>query len=100
MWRADMAGEFYTYLPPSAAAQNQHICSMAPFSTCNDVYGASTARGSFTFPIGRRTYLAIRLKLNTIGKADGEMELFVNGVSTILVTKSNSISMAVDPEAY
>lgn len=84
MWRREGAGELYTYLPPSAA-ENKAVCSVAPESDCNDVFGASVGRGSFTFTPGKRTTIGQRVKLNDVGKANGELELFVDGKSMFTV---------------
>lgn len=92
MWRTDGAGELYTYLPPDFT-QNQAVCDIAPFSTCNDVYGASVGRGSFDWKTGGRTTVAQRVRLNDAGKSNGELQLFVGGKSVINVgglTISNS----------
>ncbi|KAF8638871.1 hypothetical protein AX17_001927 [Amanita inopinata Kibby_2008] len=84
MWRTDGAGELYTYLPPSFSA-NKKLCHIAPLSDCNPVYGASVGRGAFHFAAGRWTTVAQRVKLNDVGEANGELELFVNGESVINV---------------
>ncbi|KAI0685157.1 hypothetical protein BC835DRAFT_1290930 [Cytidiella melzeri] len=84
MWRTDGAGELYTYLPPDFT-QNQVVCSIPPFSTCNDVYGASIGRGSFDWATGGRTTVAQRVRLNDDGQANGELQLFVDGESVINV---------------
>ncbi|KAI0781510.1 polysaccharide lyase family 14 protein [Trametes elegans] len=84
MWRTKGAGELYTYLPPSKAA-NQAVCDIPPFSTCNDVFGASVGRGSFNFGAGTRTTIGQRVRLNDPGKANGEIELFVEGKSVFVV---------------
>jgi hypothetical protein len=81
-------GEMYTYLPPYTNAPfkaNQKICTLKN-SECNPKYGASIMRGSFKFQPGKWTTVAQRIKLNTAGHADGELELFVDGKSTIKVT--------------
>ena len=44
MWRTNGAGELYTYLPPDYA-ENEAVCDIPPFSTCNDVYGVDTTTG-------------------------------------------------------
>lgn len=49
-------------------------------------FGASVARGAFTFATGDWTVLAQRVQLNTPGIADGEIELWVNGESVIHAT--------------
>jgi len=85
MWRTDGAGEIYTYLPdpsdPTYAA-NEKLCQM-PNSECNPTYGASISRGAFSFTPGAWTTVSERVKLNTAGQADGELELFVGGKSVI-----------------
>ncbi|KAJ7063012.1 hypothetical protein B0H15DRAFT_978124 [Mycena belliarum] len=89
MWRTNGAGELYTYLPdPFDGAQfavNKKICDIAN-SHCNPDYGSSIAHGTFTFPTGKWMALSERVKLNTAGKADGELELFVDGKSVISAT--------------
>ncbi|KAI0355136.1 hypothetical protein OH77DRAFT_1403497 [Trametes cingulata] len=84
MWRTNGAGELYTYLPPDYDA-NQAVCDIPPFSTCNDVYGASVGRGAFTWKTGGRTTMSQRVRLNDPGKENGELELFVNGKSVVNV---------------
>ncbi|KAI0758945.1 hypothetical protein C8Q74DRAFT_1319764 [Fomes fomentarius] len=84
MWRTNGAGELYAYLPP-AFNENHAVCNVPPFSTCNDVYGASVGRGSFTFKTGARTTIGQRIKLNDVGKANGEIELFAAGKSMFSV---------------
>lgn len=84
MWRSEGKGEFYTYLPPSFSA-NKRVCNVAPESDCNAVYGASVGRGAFKFATGAWTTISERVKLNDVGKENGEIELFVNGVSVISV---------------
>ncbi|KAI0373151.1 hypothetical protein BV20DRAFT_977747 [Pilatotrama ljubarskyi] len=84
MWRTDGAGELYTYLPPSFDA-NKAVCNVAPFSTCNDVYGASVGRGAFAFKPGTRTTIGQRVRLNDVGQENGELELFVEGKSVFTV---------------
>ena len=85
MWRTDGKGELYTYLPPSYSA-NQAVCDVAPESDCNDTYGASVGRGSFSFKAGTRTTIGQRVRLNDAGAENGELELFVNGESIFTVT--------------
>lgn len=84
MWRREGAGELYTYLPPDSP-ENKAVCSIPPESDCNDVFGASVGRGSFTFTPGKRTTIGQRVKLNDAGKANGELELFVDGKSMFTV---------------
>jgi len=88
MWRTDGAGELYLYLPPyddPRFSVNENLCSL-PNSVCDDTYGISVNRGSFTFATGGWTTLAERVKLNDAGQANGEIELFVDGKSVINVS--------------
>jgi hypothetical protein len=80
MFRTDGAGEMYTYLPPSFKA-NDNVCDVPPYSECNPTYGASVARGSFTFATGAWTTIAMRARLNDNGKENGELQLWANGKS-------------------
>ena len=84
MWRTNGAGELYTYLPPDYS-ENDAVCDQPPYSTCNDVYGASVGRGSFTWKTGGRTAISQRVRLNDVGQANGELELFVEGKSVVSV---------------
>lgn len=84
MFRQNGKGELYTYLPPDFSA-NKAVCNVAPESDCNDVYGASVGRGSFYFKAGTRTTIGQRVKLNDVGKENGELELFVEGKSIFTV---------------
>ncbi|KAF8898265.1 hypothetical protein CPB84DRAFT_1780750 [Gymnopilus junonius] len=80
MWRDDGKGEFYTYLPPYTDPQfaaNKAVCDVPPLSDCNPTFGASVARGSFHFAVGAWTTISER--------ANGELQLFVNGKSVINV---------------
>ncbi|KAI0263733.1 hypothetical protein BC834DRAFT_827093 [Gloeopeniophorella convolvens] len=82
MWRKDGAGEVYAYLPTGYDA-NKAACNVPPFSTCNAVYGDSIGRGSFQFKAGGWTTVSERVRLNDVGKENGEIQLFVNGESVI-----------------
>lgn len=88
MWRGEGEGEFYTYLPPYTDARfaaNKKQCNVAPQSDCNPTYGASVGRGAFKFAAGQWTTVSERVRLNDIGKANGEIELWANGQSVIKV---------------
>lgn len=84
MWRTSGQAELYLYLPPSEKA-NKRVCNVAPKSDCNSVYGASVGRGVFNFTPGKATTLAMRVRLNDVGKENGEIEFFSNGQSVINV---------------
>ncbi|KAJ7178104.1 hypothetical protein C8R46DRAFT_888895 [Mycena filopes] len=91
MWRTDGAGELYTYLPQpnnvtGEFSENEKLCAdTEDKNECNPTYGASLGRGKFAFEPGAWTTVSQRVKLNTAGKADGELELFANGNSVIKV---------------
>lgn len=88
MWRTNGEGEMYTYLPPfddGRFAANKKQCDVAPESHCNPTYGASVGRGAFQFTPGQWTTVSERVRLNDVGQANGELELFVNGESVISV---------------
>ncbi|KAB5592109.1 Polysaccharide lyase family 14 protein [Ceratobasidium theobromae] len=50
-------------------------------NTCGADYGTSLGRGSFYFKTGQWNTVAQRIKLNTPGKADGELQVWSNGKS-------------------
>jgi len=86
MWRTEGDGEVYTYLPDSEVkgfAANKAVCNIPPFSECNPTYGASVGRGSFKFPTGEWFTVAQRVRLNDVGQANGEIELWANGKSVV-----------------
>ena len=85
MWRTDGMGELYTYLPPDLAG-NDGVCDIPPKSICNPTYGASVGRGAFNFTTGGRTTITQRVRLNDVGQANGELELFADGKSVISAT--------------
>lgn len=78
MWRAEGKGELYTYLPPGLKG-NANVCK----GTCNPTYGQSIGTGNFHFKPGEWTVISQRLRLNDVGKANGEIEVFAGGESVI-----------------
>lgn len=56
-----------------------------PKSECNPVFGASIARGAFTFPTGQWNTVAVRVRLNDAGQENGELQLWANGKSIFSV---------------
>ncbi|WWC73613.1 uncharacterized protein I206_107585 [Kwoniella pini CBS 10737] len=70
MWRTNGAGEIYDYLP-------------VPYTNTDTGYGESIQRGAYSWATGQWTTVAMRVKLNDIGSANGEQELMVNGKSVI-----------------
>ncbi|KAJ3746474.1 hypothetical protein DFH05DRAFT_1395121 [Lentinula detonsa] len=86
MWRSKGAGELYVYLP-STEQNRERLLAVPPLSHENPDYGFSVGRGAFSIPVGRWMSVAIRVKLNTVGYEDGEIELWIDGISVISVTK-------------
>ncbi|CAE6377393.1 unnamed protein product [Rhizoctonia solani] len=75
MWRDEGAGEVYVYLPNDPA--NKSLCNGTRIpgkNICGSDYGTSLGRGSFHFETGKWNYVAQRIKLNTPGKADGQLQ--------------------------
>ncbi|TFK45411.1 hypothetical protein OE88DRAFT_1216631 [Heliocybe sulcata] len=83
MWRQSGQGELYAYLPltPTNASRLLEV----PSSKQNPDYGFSVGRGLFNFRAGEWTTVAQRVKLNDIGHENGEVEVYINGISVIRV---------------
>jgi len=83
MWRKGGKGELYTYLPDpkfgEKFAKNKNLCKKVKHSDCNSVYGASIGRGLFKFKTEKWTAIAVTLRLNSKGKADGVLKVTANG---------------------
>ncbi|ORX79949.1 hypothetical protein K493DRAFT_200862, partial [Basidiobolus meristosporus CBS 931.73] len=73
MWRELGVGEVYTYLPLS---NRDKLCTH-PMITCNDAYGQSIGRG-FDFNKGAWNRVALYVQVNTVGKEDGVIQLYLN----------------------
>lgn len=84
MWRSNGAGEIYAYIPELAS--NNATVSKLKGTVIDSNFGISVARGAFKFATGDWTVVAQRVQLNDVGQANGELELFVNGVSVIHAT--------------
>ncbi|KZV81451.1 hypothetical protein EXIGLDRAFT_686001 [Exidia glandulosa HHB12029] len=93
MFRANGAGEIYAYLPD---AKENDVLLQIKGSEKNPKYGFSIARGAYTFPTGEWTVVSERIKLNDADKANGEIELFVNGKSVI---NASGLVIRQHPEA-
>ncbi|KAG5640942.1 hypothetical protein DXG03_006598, partial [Asterophora parasitica] len=73
-------------LPQFEDFANVHVpttSSLLETTESDPTYGASVGRGAFKFAPGKWTTVSQCIKLNSVGKADGEMELFTNGQSVI-----------------
>jgi hypothetical protein len=82
MWRTDGEGEQYLYLPsPERFPANKRQCTVVPDSHCNEDYGNSIGRGLIQFKSGVRSILAQRIRLNDVGKSNGELQVWQDGVS-------------------
>ncbi|KAH7883456.1 polysaccharide lyase family 14 protein [Phlebopus sp. FC_14] len=82
MWRSNGLGEVYAYLPLNET-NKKSLLAVPPRSTTNSDYGMSVGKGAWTFEPGVWTTIAERVKLNQVGQADGEVQLWINGVSVI-----------------
>ncbi|WWD19211.1 hypothetical protein CI109_103669 [Kwoniella shandongensis] len=78
MWRSGGAGEVYAYIPTS----QKGFCSQSEV-TCNSDYGTSLARGSFSFVTGQWQTIHMLVVLNEVGKANGIVQLWYNGVQAL-----------------
>jgi len=86
MWRPDSVSELYAYLP--LVPQNTKQLSAAPpRSIENSDYGFSVGRGAFHLDcaVGDWVTIAFRIKLNDVGLNNGELQLWVDGISVINV---------------
>ncbi|RCH87243.1 hypothetical protein CU098_008906 [Rhizopus stolonifer] len=96
MWRHKGEGEIYAYLPSSA--QRLSLCDNKA-NICNPDYGYSLGRGSFKFATGKWTTVRQTLTMNTPGKKNGSLSLYINGKRVIneknLVFRINSTGRVV-----
>ncbi|KIJ56678.1 polysaccharide lyase family 14 protein [Sphaerobolus stellatus SS14] len=84
MWRAKGKGEVYAYLPITES-NTQRLLDVSG-SHRNPDFGISVGLGSFAFTPGKWAVVAERVKLNDIGKENGELQLWIDGVSILKVT--------------
>ncbi|KAJ3528443.1 hypothetical protein NM688_g7999 [Phlebia brevispora] len=82
MWRENGAAELYTYLPQNEA-NTRAMLAVPPRSIQHADYGFSVGRGAWSFVPGKWTTVAERVKMNTIGRADGEVEVYIDGRSVL-----------------
>jgi len=78
MWRPDGAGEVYAYIPtPNNLCNSNNIM-------CNDDFGVSISRGSFSFVSGSWNRITLLVRLNNPpDTANGNIQLYFNDVSVI-----------------
>ena len=72
MWRANGAGELYTYLPLGDTNINACKASGSKAVCDNEVYGLSFGRGEFTWPSGQWATVQERVRLNDVGSNNGQ----------------------------
>jgi hypothetical protein len=82
MWRKKGKGELYSYLP---SANHKNVACKSKHADCKGKFGASLGRGNFTFTPGKWTQVTQRVKLNKVGKKDGEIELQIGGKTKVHV---------------
>ncbi|KIK80505.1 polysaccharide lyase family 14 protein [Paxillus rubicundulus Ve08.2h10] len=82
MWRSEGQGEVYAYLPLNDT-NKEILLAVPPGGQTNSDYGVSTGKGSWTFERGVWITVAERVKLNDVGKANGELQLWINGTCVI-----------------
>ena len=70
-FRSGGKGEIYAYILPNKSNMDR-LLEVPPESLENPDYGFSVGRGAFKFPKGAWTTIAERVKLNTVGKVDGQ----------------------------
>ncbi|EKM53798.1 polysaccharide lyase family 14 protein [Phanerochaete carnosa HHB-10118-sp] len=84
MWRQGGKSELYAYIPLNDT--NTAALLNVPQSHRNPDYGFSVGRGLWTFAPGHWTVVAERVRMNTVGHADGEIEVFIDGQSVLHAT--------------
>ncbi|ORX81949.1 hypothetical protein K493DRAFT_320546 [Basidiobolus meristosporus CBS 931.73] len=93
MWRDGGDGEVYSYAPDKQASE---YCHIPPETVCNPQYGDSLARGSFKFTPGKWSVVRQSIRLNTVGKQDGLLKVWMDGQ---LVIDYNQMVFRVQPDA-
>ena len=68
--RENGAGELYAYLPQNGS-NTESLLAVPPRSVQHPDYGFSAGTGSFYFSPGRWIAVAQRVKMNTLGQANG-----------------------------
>lgn len=99
MWRTGGAGELYAYLPPGAKSVNKPaVCQVngKSNSSCDEDYGWSLGRSSWTWSPGEWQTIAQKVTLNDIGKSNGEVIVYMNGKQ---VYKASGIQLRVNKSA-
>lgn len=82
MWRKRGGGEMYAYLPKNEQAQS--LCQTKEV-VCNQEYGYSLGRDSFSWKTQKWNTVTQIINLNTVGKQDGTATLQYNGQTVFSV---------------
>ncbi|CAH1788472.1 unnamed protein product [Owenia fusiformis] len=82
MWRRNGDGEVYLYTPMTQASD---FCRR-PRVHCNFVYGHSVGRGSFRFRKGRWIRIQQYVRMNTPGRRDGTLRVWIDGRRILSMT--------------
>jgi hypothetical protein len=78
MWRRAGAGEVYAYIPTK-----NNICRDSDVD-CNNDFGTSIGRGSFSFSSGDWQLITLFIRLNhPVNVANGAISLYYNGVKAL-----------------
>ncbi|KAI0692312.1 hypothetical protein C8T65DRAFT_77669 [Cerioporus squamosus] len=85
MWREKGLGELYAYLPHEAR-NTERLLPIPPKSIRHADYGFSVGRGAWTFTPGKWTRVLEVVRVNTLGKEDGEIRVYIDGKLVILAT--------------
>ncbi|KAF8514707.1 hypothetical protein BU17DRAFT_94219 [Hysterangium stoloniferum] len=75
--------EIYMYLPVCESNTRRLIAVPGSYEDPN--YGFSVGRGCHTFTPGKWAVISERVKLNDVGEENGEVELWIDGVSVLNV---------------
>ena len=89
MWRKNLDAEAYVYRPPTQAPQYARI----PSAIFNQKYGDSLWRGKLKFRRGQWNSVRIHVRLNSVGKQDGLVEVQINDTKM----SYNSMVWRTDP---
>ncbi|KAH8119420.1 hypothetical protein DFH11DRAFT_1849118 [Phellopilus nigrolimitatus] len=78
MWRKDGAGEAYAYIPTSNG-----LCDSSNV-ICNDDFGVSIQRGSFSFPAGQWSRVSLLVQMNEPpASSNGYIALYFNDILAV-----------------
>ncbi|CUA68734.1 polysaccharide lyase family 14 protein [Rhizoctonia solani] len=106
MWRANGAAEVYTYLPPSAESANKKAVCSGSDDHCTGDYGWSLGRGVWNWKVGAWQTIAQKVTLNTPGKSDGSIIVYLDGVvvhqldNIVIRTSGNSVPQGAMVQSF